>query len=616
MTTIRRPAEIRPTHLARKAVVYIRQSSADQVEKNTGSTDYQRGLEQRARDWGWRDVTVVDEDLGLSGSASAHRGGYLAICRQIEAGAVGLLLMADMTRGGRDAVEWLMLIRLLQTHDVLLAIDGRVEDLSNESSKLTTQLLSVIGEHENVMRCHAMRRGRDAKLDKGAAVTKPPTGYVRGEDGAWLKDPSPGVQEAIAAVFRHFATARTCRRTVDALRANRFRLPVRKRDGLRWTAPMVQSVYRILTNPQFTGDYAVGRRESDARLGRDARGRIRHRLRDAAEIRVVENHHEPYISKAEFGDIAAILKLNGASASRRNLGGGAALCQGIIHCARHAHHLLTAIYKAPLVNGSAVHAYVCQGFYAAGGDRCGVLNGPRIDALVVAELLQRLAPPRIDVALDALKRSLADEQREASRHTLELQRARLEAQHLESRFLHVDSTSLEVLKVLEHHLETARRRVAALEGLVPPGVAARTDAADARLLAELRPLCADVAALWHAPTTTVQDRKQLIRLMIRDIVLDVLHDERVQLRILWADADEATVIGYARDAYTTRLVMEMADDGIPSKAIAARMNELGVWTVCGTAWTPHTIAAKIRREKRKRQEPTSARTADARAGHP
>ena len=599
--TNERPPEIRATHLARKAVVYVRQSTAEQVQHNTGSTSAQRGQERLARAWGWSEVDIVDDDLGLSGSAAAHRSGYLRILNEIESGQIGLLMMSDMTRGGRDAAEWLRLIHILALHDVLLVVERRVENLRDAASKMRAQILSIFSEHDTTARFQTMRRGTEATLEKGKAVTKPPTGYVRLPDGSWVKDPYHGVQEAIGAVFRCFRSAPSCKRTLLALRDAGILLPVRHGPLVEWRPPTVQSVYRILTNPAFAGVYRFGRRISDQRLGRDGRGRVRVRLRDPEEIVEIRAHHEPYVSAAEFADIRAVLVLNGASGSRRNLAGGPALCQGVIRCALHGHRLMTAIYKQAKPDGSMPHYYYCAGDYMLGKEQCGRLVGSMVDRQVMQALIERLAPPRVEVVIEALQTALAGDRQESARHRLELQRARLDAQNLESRFLHVDPTSGEVLKLLERRLEEARRRIVQLERAAAPK-APIDDGISEAMLNELRTLCAEVSVLWNAPTTTVQDRKQLIRLMVRDLVFEFRDEERVQLRITWADGGGDSVIGYRLRGYGARLAVEMADDGMPFDEIAGRLNELGVRTTRGTLWTRNSIAQKVRRDMKRRDE--------------
>ena len=252
-----RPREITPRHLARTAVVYLRQSTDEQVQHNTGSTDYQRGQVRYPQRWGWpaERIETIDTDLGLSGSAGHHRPGYQRLVAQIERDEVGAIFLADLSRLGRNAEEWFRLLTLCQRHDVLIVLDGNVYDPNNSSELLMTRLLAMLAEHDNLMRRETMQRGRIAKAGKGQAVSSPPVGYVRASDGSWDQDPDPNVRAAIGAVFRTFLAERSCRRTLDALQRLGVQLPRRRRTHLFWTAPTVTKLYRVLTHPAYAGIY-------------------------------------------------------------------------------------------------------------------------------------------------------------------------------------------------------------------------------------------------------------------------------------------------------------------------------------------------------------------------
>jgi DNA invertase Pin-like site-specific DNA recombinase len=112
------------------AVVYIRQSTPEQVQDNRGSTAAQLGQRRYAEEWGWQPgaIEVIDTDSGLSGSAATHRPGYRRLVEQIQAGAVGVVLVSDHTRLGRNLGECLTFLTECARHDVLVASDGKIVD--------------------------------------------------------------------------------------------------------------------------------------------------------------------------------------------------------------------------------------------------------------------------------------------------------------------------------------------------------------------------------------------------------------------------------------------------------------------------------------------------------
>lgn len=65
-------SKIAPDHLARAAFVYVRQSTAYQVANNLESQRRQYALVERARQLGWNDVQLIDDDLGKSGGGTVR----------------------------------------------------------------------------------------------------------------------------------------------------------------------------------------------------------------------------------------------------------------------------------------------------------------------------------------------------------------------------------------------------------------------------------------------------------------------------------------------------------------------------------------------------------------
>jgi DNA invertase Pin-like site-specific DNA recombinase len=414
-----RPREITPRHLARTAVVYLRQSTDEQVQHNTGSTDYQRGQIRYPQGWGWpaERIHTIDTDLGLSGSAAHHRPGYQRLVAQIERDEVGAIFLADLSRGGRDAEEWFRLLTLCQTHDVLIVLDGHVYDPNDSRELLMTRLLATVAEHENRTRRETMQRGRMAKAAKGQAVSAPPAGYVRAPDGSWDQDPDPNVRAAIRAILRTFLAERSCSRTLRVLQRQGVQLPRRRRAHLSWRAPTVTKLYRVLTHPAYAGIYRYRRTVVDPRA--DARGRVRMRRAAEHETIRVPDHHAPYISLAEWEEIQRIHALNGPSEVRRNLGPGTALVQGLIRCGVHRLHAMATVYKAARHDGGSSHSYNCIGDYHEGGSQCGYLVGRQVDEAVTDAILARLAPPRLETLRGALKDAAAGDRSEQYRRKLE-----------------------------------------------------------------------------------------------------------------------------------------------------------------------------------------------------
>lgn len=592
--TKERPQDIRARHLARKAVIYVRQSTDGQVQTNTGSTGYQRDQIRFPRAWGWPEelIETIEADLGLSGAAPGHLPGYQRLVREIEGDLVGAIFLADLTRGGRDALEWFRLLSICQAHDTLIVIDGKVYDPNNSGELLIARMLATLAEHDNLTRRETLQRGRLTKANKGVAVSAPPAGYVRAADGSWIKDPDSDVQAAIAAVIRTFRAERSCGRTVIALKRAGVKLPRRRRAALSWAEPTVTKLYRLLTHPAYAGIYRYRRTIVDPRAGRDAHGRLRTRRATDAETIIVRDHHDPYVSIPDWEEIQTVLKLNGPSEDRRNLGPGSALVQGIIRCGVHRMHAMTTVYKADRHDGGRSHSYYCIGDYHDGGPQCGRIAGLSVDAAVTEAILARLTPPRLEVIRAALNDARAGEQSEHYRRKLERDRVRREITVLEEKFFSLDPSSVELAKDIERRLETRKRELTQFERLVEEE-SSPTSAFDDDAMAELVDLCHELRMLWEAPTTTIQDRKQIARLVIHRVVMQHRDEERVVLNIEWADGG-ATQAVVTTPGYTNRIVLEMVAEGLDTRAIADRLNARGIGTLTGRQWTRNVVAGKIR----------------------
>jgi hypothetical protein len=115
-------SKIKPTHTQRGAFVYVRQSSAAQVEHNRESTERQYALADRAMELGWQrdQVTVIDEDLGLSGSSADKRSGFARLIAAIAMRLVGIVLGLEVSRLARNNADWYHLLDLCAMTDTLI----------------------------------------------------------------------------------------------------------------------------------------------------------------------------------------------------------------------------------------------------------------------------------------------------------------------------------------------------------------------------------------------------------------------------------------------------------------------------------------------------------------
>jgi len=585
-----RPQEIKASHLARRAAVYLRQSSLRQVEENTGSTEYQRGQVQWALRYGWRDdqIDVLDADLGLSGSSSAHRTDYLRVVAAIRGREIGALFASDLTRLGRDATEWFRLLDLCRAHDVLLILDGKVYDIQDNGELLLTRLGAIIGEHENLMRRENMDRGRLAKASMGKAVTRPPAGYVRGPDGSWALDPDATVQAAVHAVFRSYLRTRTLYWTVVELKELGVKLPRRSARGLRWVEPQIGTIQHMIKHVAYKGAYRYRRTRADLTRPRFPSGQHRRRHSSPDEIIDTPNHHEPYVSVQQWNEIQDTLKRHAPLPDRRNPGPGSGLLQGLVRCAPDRNRAMATVYRARKRNPEMDHGYFCNGDFDQGGKPCGRAPGAPLDNAVRDAVFARLSTPRLEEIRQTLALAKADDLGELHRRRTELNRARQAVADLTLRYMNVNPANRLVATDLESRLEAAKREEQKLERIVATEPSAVTQV-DESVLEEVIALCKDLPGLWNAPSTSNSDRKDILRILIKTVFVLDRDLERIRARIVWADDEPDTEIDAVLNLHGHRIARQLLDEGVSWQGVADRLNEMGIPTMQGRAWTAKTV---------------------------
>lgn len=587
-----RPAAIRPHHLERRAYVYVRQSTEEQVIRNTGSTEYQRGQIHWPLAWGWRaDRVVVVEDLGLSGSCSLQRNQYLEMRDYIRAGQVGLICASDHTRVGRDTQEWFSLVADCATFDVPIAIDGRIADLRDTNDRFFTGLMAMMAEHENRMRRDTMQRGRLARARAGRAVSAPPIGYIKGSDASWQLDPDPAVRAALHACFREFLKYRTLRRTIIALRELGLQIP-RRRPGrpVHWIAPVIHALQDILHNPAYVGDYCFRKRRDDPRKGRSDKGRYRVRLATPEEVIRIADHHEPYVTREQWAEIQDVLRANRWSRERSNPGPGIALLQGIIRCGQHGLSMHPHYKK----QGLRSYCYRCKGDYDTGGSGVHRLPGHYLDRAVAHAALQRLSPLEIDILRDAWRSANSDEDAVQRQRDIERRRRQRAVEDLEEKFFSVDAENAEVAKLVEKRLEQAKQDLLAFDSIhLSP--CTKGSSFDEEAFDELQSLARSLDAIWVATTTTTHDRKELLRTLIRHVVVQTTSRQEAQLCIQWADDHPDTSLSVVLPAGRGTLAAELASTGIGAQRLGSALTERGALPARTQNWTLPSVKRLLRR---------------------
>ena len=531
--------KIRTTHLDRPAYIYVRQSSPKQVAQNIESQHLQYQLAQRAEALGWRveQVRIMDDDQGISAKDSAGRSGYQALVAEVSLGQVGIIFGWQVSRIARNNADWYHLLDLAALVDTLIAdVDG-VYDLRNYNDRLLLGLKGTMSEAELHWLHQRLDEGRLNQVRRGEYRQHLPTGLVRLEDGAVVKDPDDQVRHAIELVLLKFEELGSCGKVLRYLRRENILLPRRQRAGLfkgqlLWKPPTDSAIYEILRNPAYAGAFAYGRKQVDYAQqtpGRPATGRLARPMSEWLHLQQdVYPAYSPWdqylANQARLQQNSTLFRQNAAQAQGTPRE-GAALLQGLITCGYCGCRMVVG-YKR-------THHYDCEALVKRAGEKsCLWLAGPPVDAVVVQAFFEALRPAQID----ALAAVLADQQ--AERHRLaqqweeRLKRAQYAAHLAERQYNAVDPDNRLVAAELERRWEVAlhqlrdtqadydRFRHAAMPATLSPDLRAK--------LVHLSETLPDV---W--PTLPYDEQKELLRCLIARVICTKAAPDRVEVRIVW-----------------------------------------------------------------------------------
>src|ERR1700675_1169015 len=506
--------------LKRKAVVYVRQSTQSQVMTNLESTRRQYDLVDVARQRGFVDVEIIDDDLGRSASGTVARPGFDRLVAWLCAGKVGAVLCFDASRLSRNGRDWHHLLELCGLVEArVIDLDG-VYDPCRPNDRLLLGMKGSISEFElGILRARRYEAAR-SKAKRGELRISIPIGYSWDRYVGLGLDPDRRLQEVIRLVFQKFRELGSARQVLLWMASQNVHFPYpsngRTLTSFEWRPIRYRNIISILKNPFYAGVYAYGKSEKRTTIvdGR-ARQSYGHRKPMGTWEVFIQDHHEGYISWAEYERNQALLAGNayGRVGDTKSGRGGRALLAGLICCARCGRRLsvlYTGRYPRPI--------YRCeQPNVQLGQRRCLSVAGKRIDETIAAEMLRAVAPMAIEAAEEA-ERMLRDEDQDRRRIAeLELQQAQYDASLAERRYAACDPDNRLIAAQLEKAWETSLQRVEMcrrrLDGMPEPNAgAARPD---------LTGLTDDLSAAWKAPKTTMRTRQRLVRAVITEIVVDI-----------------------------------------------------------------------------------------------
>lgn len=541
-----RSEKILPKHLERLAVVYVRQSTVQQMMDHCESTNLQYGLVDRAIALGWPEgrVLVIDEDLGKSGSSAEGREGFARLVAEVGLDHVGLILGVEMSRLARSSKDWHQLLEICALFGTLIGdLDG-IYDPFLHNDRLLLGLKGTMSEAELHVLKQRLHQGKLGKARRGELTFALPVGYLRKPSGEVVFDPDEEVQQVVRLVFRKFEELGTLHGLLRYLVSQEIRLGVRVREGegkgeLEWRIPNRMTLQNMLKNPIYAGVYAYGKRQVDPRrkhAKRPSTGRV---TIDSQQWHAfIEDVFPAYISLDAYEQNLQRLAANRARADERGaVRHGPSLLQGVLMCGKCGHRMQVR-YGGP----RKLHTYTCARMFTDyAGSFCHYLPGAPLDEFVGEWVLKALEPAALELSMEAAE-NLEKERAELDElWQKRLERAAYESDRASRHYLQIEPENRLVARQLakdwEEKLEAQKR----LEDDYRRFLREQPRSLSAAEREDIRRLAQDIPALWHSPTTTMAERKEIVRQIIERVTVENEgKSERLHVSIDWVGGSQTS----------------------------------------------------------------------------
>jgi DNA invertase Pin-like site-specific DNA recombinase len=566
-------------------------------------------MEQRVRALGWRDVAVIDEDLGQSASGTAQRNGFVRMVSEIGLGKVGAVAAREVSRFARNNRDWHQLVEMCSLVDTLLIDHEAIYDARRGNDRLLLGLKGSLSEYELDLLRQRSLEARWQKARRGELVRVGPVGFVNGEGGHLEMDPDIRVQRAVKLVFDKFFELGSARQALMWFIDAGLQVPTRRYESGTWTThwkrPAYRMIIRVLTDPTYAGAYVFGR-TMQLREVHDGVVKKKSVRRPPNEIPVlIRGHHEGYVGWERFEKVQQMLVDNtrGFDATRPGAAKkGAALLAGLLRCRRCGRKLMV-LYSG---REYTVPRYNCyRGRLDNGEAKCINFGGLPVDDAVGGEVFHVVEPAAIEAATLAATKESNDKDDVIKALLLELEAARYAAQRAWKQYDVVDPDNRLVADELERRCNTAMQKQRELEARVEHE-RAQCERQPQPSVAALQSLTSDLRGVWDDPQTDVRLKKRILRTLLEEIVVDVdEHQHEVVLVLHWKGGmhSELRVARRRRGQSSAHSSPEVVEAiGVLARictdeAIAGYLNRNGMLTGRGNRWTEQLVASS--RSKRK-----------------
>jgi DNA invertase Pin-like site-specific DNA recombinase/transposase len=586
------------------AYVYVRQSTAAQVEFNRESTDRQYKLAQRAIGLGWskKQVTIIDEDLAQSGASTSQRGGFTMMTSEVALGRVGLILSIEVSRVARNNTDWYRLLDLCSVTDTLIGDEDGLYHPGLFNDRLLLGLKGTMAEAElHVIRAR-LEGGIRNKAARGELRRGLPVGFIWGDqDGEVLIHPDQAVTGAIHTVFEKFAQMGSVRQVWLWFQSQNLRFPLQTNTlpEIKWVAASYHAVHSVLTNPVYAGVYAYGKTRQESFV--DETGRVKKRVKRLPQSQwavLIHDHHKGFIDWETYEMIQARIAKNTRPVTHTSTGAireGAALLQGLATCGKCGRRL-KVYYQGK---------YSTPGYYCAANNvvegrakHCMRIGGVKIDDAVATIFLEAITPAAMEAVILAEKNIEAGHNAALAQYQLQIERLQYETERAERRYRAVEPENRLVARTLESQWEQCLNQLNDAKRELEQRQQQRPKKLTSEQRSHIRSLSEDLSQVWYAPTTTHRDKKELLQLLLEEVNIAVNREEGTAHLILrWkegfiseitVDVRQKRIPPIRTEQDTIELVRRLAAH-YPDAVIAGILNRQGRKTARGDRFTASKV---------------------------
>jgi DNA invertase Pin-like site-specific DNA recombinase len=597
--------KIKPEHLARKAIVYLRQSSEKQVRQNKESQRLQYDVAERMRSLGWKAVEIIGTDLGSSaGIASARREGFERVLSSVALGEVGIVGSWEVSRLSRTDRDWCRLLEVCQIFETLIADEQHIYDLNSLDDQLVLGIKGTLSVVELKVLRQRMQAGQESKARRGELFKRLPVGYVLDSMGKVAFHHDRRVHEALQLVFIKFRERWSVRQTFQWFRDHDVELPANPIQGTRlvWKIPSQSLIRDILCNPFYAGAYVWGRRPVTTLL---VEGRLEKRqgaTRRAEECRVfIRDHHVGYIDWATFEENQRMIRRNSVNwqgdESMAAIRAGQGLLAGLLRCGHCGRKLHVRYWGGRGTNAR----YLCKGDYDDGGQYCIGFGGASVDRRLGQELLKAISHLGVEASLKAIEELSAGDVAQRVALSSKLKQLEYEARKAFEQYDAVDARNRLAAGELERRwnekleeVEITKQRLSSLNG--------NRHSLSSEDEAHIRYMGERFGELWQSDRCPSELKKMIFRTVMEEIIVRTDADKKLlQFTIHWKGGTHTQIeIERPRPATETATSMEALDIirrmAIRSgdDQIASVLNRLGYSTGKEKRWNQIRVATARR----------------------